>query len=80
MHPVFFTVDHRIGLHDHSPIEEKRVIKRGQPEALRLDLPPPGAPFVHYAPVRATAPVKEGPQRASWIARLFAGLRHAPAT
>lgn len=79
MHPAFYVVDHRIDRHASVPLEEKRIVKRNQPEPLRLSLPAPGVPLVHYAPVRATAPKPETPDRASWLARLFRGLRHAPA-
>jgi len=41
MYPPSHVVDHRID-HDILPVEERRVIRRGRPEPLRFDLPPPG--------------------------------------
>ncbi len=69
MHPFFFVVDHRVG-HDDLPLEERRIVRRSQPEHLRLTLPGPGAPFVNVYPVRAPAPVTPG-----LFARLLGVLR-----
>jgi hypothetical protein len=53
MIPPFSTVDHRI---DSSPLpyEERRVLRRSAPQALRFDLPSPGRlavrPVAHPLP------------------------------
>lgn len=54
MHPPFYLVDHRIDPQSYYPLEERRIVRRSQPEVLRLSLPGPGAPLVSY---RDPAPV-----------------------
>ena len=52
MYPPFFPFDLRVDSKGFDPFEEKRVIRRGAPEALRLVPPPPGAPFALYVATR----------------------------
>jgi hypothetical protein len=69
MHPFFTVVDHRVD-QDYLPLEERRIIRRSQPERLRLTLPGPGAPFVNVTPVRPR--VQRGP---GLVARIIDLLR-----
>jgi hypothetical protein len=52
MYPPFSPFDLRVDSHGFDPFEEKRVIRRSAPEALRLVPPPPGAPFALYVATR----------------------------
>lgn len=56
MHPPFYVVDHRIDAQSQYPLEERRILRRSQPEVLRLSLPGPGAPLVTYQPVAQPLP------------------------
>ena len=58
MYPPFYPNGPRAGDLSFDPFEDKRTLRRGAPEALRLTLPPPGAPFVTYV---ATRPPDIGP-------------------
>jgi hypothetical protein len=69
MHPPFFVVDHRID-HDILPVEERKVIRRSQPERLRLSIPAPGTPVVIVATHAPLPPISP-----SLLARLREWLR-----
>ena len=69
MYPPLYVVDHRID-HDVLPVEERRVIRRGRPEPLRFDMPPPGTPVIIVGPV--ARPPDDGP---GLIARVLRRLR-----
>lgn len=73
MHPPFFVVDHRID-HDILPVEERKVIRRSQPESLRLSIPAPGTPVVIVSGCPAPLPVTPSllSRLAGWLG---AGLR-----
>jgi hypothetical protein len=73
MHPPFYVVDHRID-HDVNPTEIRRVVRRNQPERLRLDLPPPGSPMVTYTPIGMPPPPRSGGEGRSYLARLLGRL------
>ena len=79
MYPPFHPFDLRVDSGGFDPFEEKRVIRRSAPEALRLVPPPPGAPFALYV---ATRPPDLGHPQASRgpvaILRFLRGLRFAP--
>jgi hypothetical protein len=79
MYPPFHPFDLRVDSGGFDPFEEKRVIRRSAPEALRLIAPPPGAPFALYV---ATRPPDLGHPQASRgpvaILRFLRGLRFAP--
>jgi hypothetical protein len=70
MYPPFHVVDHRID-HDILPVEERRVIRRGRPEPLRFDLPPPGTPVLIVGSV-GPPPV---PDEAGLIVRALRAIR-----
>ena len=77
MYPPFYPFDLRVDSKSFNPLEEKRVIRRGAPDPLRLMAPPPGAPFSQYVatrppdlPMRSSGPVA--------ILRFLRGLRFAP--
>ncbi len=79
MYPPFYPFDLRVDSSGFDPFEEKRVIRRTAPEALRLIPPPPGAPFVMYVATRppdlAHPEASRGPVA---ILRFLRGLRFAP--
>jgi len=58
MHPPFYVVDHRIDPEFSYPLEERRIIRRNRPEALRLTLPGPGAPLITTQAVASSLPLK----------------------
>lgn len=71
MHPPFYVVDHRID-HDVLPVEERRVIRRSQPERLRFEpLPVPPLMVVGAAP----PPPPVARPLAARVAALLARLR-----
>ena len=73
MYPPFYVVDHRID-HDVLPVEERRVIRRGRPEPLRFDMPPPGTPVIIVGAV--VRPPDDGPGPVGRVLRaVFARLR-----
>ena len=78
MYPPFSPFDLRVDARPFDPFEEKRVIRRGAPEVLRLVPPPPGAPHALYI---ATRPPDLTRQVASpgpgLIRRFLRGLRFA---
>lgn len=76
MYPPFHPFDLRIDASGFDPFEEKRVIRRGPPEALRLVPPPPGAPFALYVATRPPDPVSQRSGPGFW--RLVRHLRFAP--
>ena len=76
MYPPFYPHDLRVDSNPSVPFEEKRVIRRSQPESLRLILPPPGAPFLTYAPTRPPDPVRNN--GGSGFLRFLRQLRFAP--
>lgn len=80
MHPAFYVVDHRIDRHASVPFEEKRIIKRGKPEPLRLGPATLGKPQMPQVSPRQAIPTPGKPNRGTWLVRLLRGLRHAPAT
>jgi hypothetical protein len=65
------TADRRIGSPDPLPPEERRVLRRGAPERLAFDPPPPGLPLV--APHRPPLPLAGPGTERGWLRRL-AGL------
>ena len=79
MYPPFSPFDLRVDSSGFDPFEEKRVIRRAAPEALRLVPPPPGAPFALYVATRPpdlTHPAaSRGPVA---ILRFLCGLRYGP--
>ena len=79
MYPPFSPFDLRVESKGFDPFEEKRVIRRSAPEALRLVPPPPGAPFAMYVATRPPdlthAQASLGPMA---ILRFLRGLRFAP--
>jgi len=58
MHPPFYVVDHRIDPESSYPLEERRIIRRNRPEALRLTLPGPGAPMITTQGVASPLPLR----------------------
>ena len=60
MHLPLPTVDHRIGLSPR-PFEERSLLRRSEPQALRFDLPIPGAPMAPRA--LSSAPPIRPPSR-----------------
>ena len=79
MYPPFTPFDFRVDSKSFDPFEEKRVIRRTAPEALRLVPPPPGAPFALYVATRppdlAHPEASHGPIA---ILRFLRGLRFGP--
>jgi hypothetical protein len=79
MYPPFSPFDLRVDSGGFDPFEEKRVIRRSAPEALRLIPPPPGAPYALYVATRPPdlrEPVtSRGPVA---ILRFLRGLRFGP--
>lgn len=79
MYPPFFPFDLRVDSKSFDPFEEKRVIRRGPPEALRLVPPPPGAPFCQYVATRPPDPTcRQASRGPGAILRFLRGLRFAP--
>lgn len=52
MYPPFYPFDLRVDPRSFDPLEEKRVIRRGAPEALRMIPPQPGSPHAMYVATR----------------------------
>ena len=81
MHPPFYVVDHRIHPQSHYPLDERRIVRRSQPEVLQLSLPGPGAPLVSYHPVAQPLPRQPAapliPNRARRLRDLFIFWRPA---
>jgi hypothetical protein len=76
MYPPFYPFDLRVDSKSFDPFEEKRVIRRGPPEALRLVPPPPGAPFVLYVATRPPDPILRG--SGFGLMRFLRQMRSAP--
>ena len=79
MYPPFYPFDLRVDSKSFDPLEEKRVIRRGAPEALRLMRPQPGAPHTMHVATRPPDLTAPGPSRGPGaILRFLRGLRFAP--
>ncbi len=79
MYPPFYPFDLRVDSRGFDPFEEKRVIRRGAPEALRLVPPHPGAHFSQYVAMRPPdLTVASGSRGPGLILRFLRGLRFAP--
>ena len=77
MYPPFYPFDMRIESRGFDPFGEKRVIRRGAPEALRLLPPPPGASYCQYVATRPPDMPMRNPGPGA-ILRFLRGLRFAP--
>ena len=79
MYPPFYPFDLRVDSSPFDPFEEKRVLHRSPPEALRLVPPPPGAPYAMYVATRPPDLIHPastlGPTA---ILRFLRGLRFGP--
>ena len=78
MYPPFYPFDLRVDSGGFDPFEEKRVIRRGAPEVLRLLPPQPGLPHAMYVATRP--PDLRHPQASrgpSGILRFLRSLRYA---
>ena len=79
MYPPFSPFDLRVDASGFDPFEEKRVVRRSAPEALRLMPPPPGAPFALYVATRPPDPTLRGVSLGpTAFQRFLRGLRLAP--
>lgn len=69
-----------VGLRPDLPdprIEERRVLRRGAPERLRLDLPAPGWPPVFLRAEPFAPPDAPAPPAGGWVGRIVRGVRLA---
>lgn len=73
MYPPFHVVDHRID-YDVSPVEERRVIRRGGPEPEGFHPLPPGTPVIVTGRVYPLDEREPGPV-GRVLRALFARLR-----